>query len=346
MAGYDSACFGLANTTAWPFLAEAGDGLLVAATQLSHARQRRFAPSARWMAVFRVILSYVSNGAWASSEAPLWVPTVRPSFGRAEPLPADAELRAVTRGVEFYRAARLLPDASRAVQLGMLFGLNASMQPDALRRYSRLAPPYDTNGSGDGQLGVFEGLTSDIDINGKQPQSNGVRCDCVTEASASFAVRSVLTGSKADRLVSTNLLNYGHVHAGFHQPWALGGNAPDPYTKVHTRDSRPWIISGDAFGIKSWTTLDHAYQQFFVDDDARGLLGAMATAALLKSERWHSTIATGVLGNLRTSTREGFSQSSANFASMVDPGSYDPVKGWRKAYDSPGCCPYFSPHYE
>ena len=32
------------------------------------------------------------------------------------------------------------------------------------------APPYEAPASGDGQLGVFEGLTSDIDILGKQPQ--------------------------------------------------------------------------------------------------------------------------------------------------------------------------------
>ena len=37
----------------------------------------------------------------------------------------------------------------------------------------------------------------------------------------------------------------------------------------------------------------------YKDDDARGLLGAIATAALLKSERWHSTITTATLGNLR-----------------------------------------------
>ena len=116
-------------------------------------------------------------------------------------------------------------------------------------------------------------------------------------------------------------------------------------------------MSGDAFGIKAWTTADHAYQEFFSDDNARGLLGAVATAGpqkrgnikatwvifliplahlhvprahagvcrgascaqtskqiridrrssiadrpfvgLLKTDRWHSTIATGVLGNLR-----------------------------------------------
>ena len=79
--------------------------------------------------------------------------------------------------MQFYRTARLLPDGARATMMGMLFGLNESEQPDALRRYARLVPPYEAAASGDGQLGVFEGLTSDIDIQGKQPQSNGASRD-------------------------------------------------------------------------------------------------------------------------------------------------------------------------
>lgn len=44
-----------------------------------------------------------------------------------------------------------------------------------VREYARMAPPYEAPVSGDGQLGICEGLTSDIDIEGHQPQSNGVR---------------------------------------------------------------------------------------------------------------------------------------------------------------------------
>lgn len=180
VAGYDEACFGLpaANET-HPFLVAAEPKLLLAATQLSYCRRRRFAPSDRWMAVVEHILKFVSGGTWTaspSSGGPLWVPTVRPSFNRLEPLPADAQRQAVVRGVGFYRNARLLPDGHRAVKLGQLYGLNISKQADALRKYARLVPPYEAKDSGDGQLGIFEGLTSDIDINGKQPQSNGVRC--------------------------------------------------------------------------------------------------------------------------------------------------------------------------
>ena len=73
----------------------------------------------------------------------------------------------------------------------------------------RICLPPPPSPTPQGQLGVFEGLTSDIDIHGKQPQSNGVRCDCITETSASFAIRAVLTGNTSDENVATNLLNYG-----------------------------------------------------------------------------------------------------------------------------------------
>ena len=60
-------------------------------------------------------------------------------------------MQALQRGVQFYRNARLLPDPKRATDLGMLFGLPETSQPDALRKYARLVPPYATNASGDGR---------------------------------------------------------------------------------------------------------------------------------------------------------------------------------------------------
>ena len=42
---------------------------------------------------------------------------------------------------------------------------------DNCAAYARLSAPYEAPISGDGQLGVFEGLTSDISVNGKQPQA-------------------------------------------------------------------------------------------------------------------------------------------------------------------------------
>ena len=62
------------------------------------------------------------------------------------------------------------------------------------------------------------------------------------------------------------------------------------------------------------------------DDDARGLLGAIATAGLLKQQRWHSTITTATLGNLRASSKNGFGPSSAGFSTLVG-ADLSPVRG-------------------
>ena len=61
----------------------------------------------------------------------------------------------------------------------------------------------------------------------------------------------------------------------------------------------------------------------------------MATAGLLKSERWHSTIATATLANLRATDRNGFGPDSGGFAGMVGK-DLTPEEGWRRIYDSKG----------
>ena len=394
VAGYDNATFGLpAATSTYPLLArhpDAPDSVLVAATQLSRCRLRRFAPSTRWMAVTRRILEWASGGTWGQSAAvlpapagvpapnspssspppsppppsiPLWAPSVSASFSRSEPLPPSAELQALVRGVGFYRSSLLMPDARRARQLASLVPTRADLA-SLKRRYARLSPPFGQRVSGDGQLGIFEGLTSDVAIDGTQPQANSVRCDCVSESSSSFAVRAVLTDNASDARVAANLLSFAHLHSGFHQPWALGAGSAD---------RRPWVVAGDAFGVMGWATNDGAYEEFYKDDDARGLLGAMVTAALLRpppqassgateataattaataasglgTDRWDATIATAVLGNLRATTRSGFGKSSSRFAEMVDAANFSARGGWRKTYDDDAPPPAtFSPHYE
>jgi hypothetical protein len=128
VAGYDNASFGLPTSDIYPLLVTVDNKVMVAATQLSHCRTRRFAPSDRWMAVATAVLDFASSGHWSASSssfpdgraAPLWTASVTASFSRDAQLPADSEMQALQRGVQFYRNARLLPDATRAVALGMM----------------------------------------------------------------------------------------------------------------------------------------------------------------------------------------------------------------------------------
>ena len=139
-----------------------------------------------------------------------------------------------------------------------------------------------------------------------------------------------MTQNSTDKRTATSLLNYGHIHSGFSQPWAVSGG----HTTVS--GSRPWILNGNAFGVIAWTTDDAAYSKYYSDDDARGILGAIVTAGVLKSPRWHSTITAAVLGNLRLTSRNGFGFSSSGFDTLPD---------WRSVYNNPGLQPGYSPHY-
>ena len=86
-------------------------------------------------------------------------------------------------------------------------------------------------------------------------------------------------------------LHREYVHSGFSQPWAFHSGP-----KLH--EQRPWLAAGDAFGLMAWTTADGAYELFYKDDNARALLATLATAGLLRSDKWHSSLATALLGNL------------------------------------------------
>ena len=110
-----------------------------------------------------------------------------------------------------------------------------------------------------------------------------MRADCVTEASAAFAAlfavqaanaaknnantanaasaTNATSGSAArdasdNKQVARNLLNYAHLHSGYAQPWAVGAGPK-------TGQDRPWAVTGDAWGIMSWTTHDDAYTRFY-----------------------------------------------------------------------------------
>ena len=176
VAGYDQASLGLppSNLT-YPLLSIASKApLMVAATQLSRARQRRFAPSNRWQTIFSSVLSWVSNGSWqrpdtpnsSLHEQPLWNASVSPSYPAIGPLPPSAELDAVTRGVRFYQRARLLPSAAAAVELARLKCYSSASTSSQCAALSRLDPPYDGLASGQGQLGVLEGFSSTIGLEG------------------------------------------------------------------------------------------------------------------------------------------------------------------------------------
>ena len=80
---------------------------------------------------------------------------------------------------------------------------------------------------------------------------------------------------------------------------------------------------------------------FYKDDDARAILAGLATSALLRTDRWCSTLAAAILANLRITTRSGFGPSSAAFSDIQ-------AAGWRATFFDDSAAPKsaFSPHYQ
>ena len=254
VAGFDNATFGLPppNRT-FPLLVEASDVLLVAATQLSRCRTRRFAPSARWMTVVRRILAFVGAGNSASLE-PIWVPVVRPTYSATEVLPLTAEHDALVRGMRWFVSSMNMPGVKQASQLATLRCERGAATSDGCAAFARGAGNYRQNVSGTGLLGIFEGFTSDIALDGSQPRAIEIRADCVCETSASFAALGAVTGDAASVRIASNLLSYAHIHSGFHQLWTVGAGSTE-------RAARPWAPRGDAFGILAWDTGDAAFEK-------------------------------------------------------------------------------------
>ena len=106
VAGYDTAAFPLDDCECHTLLEVGGTGrVLIAATKLSGFISARYAPYARWCAVFEAILSFLC-GERVTGFA--YTPAVVPSFAPDAPLPADACRLAVQKNCEWYLSSGIL----------------------------------------------------------------------------------------------------------------------------------------------------------------------------------------------------------------------------------------------
>ncbi len=171
VAGFDEAVFGLPGAT-FPVLFEHGEGrVLVATTKLSGFVTARYGPRAAWAAIWAYVLRWLQGGKAAPKLT--WTPTVRPSYGLDERLPADAEMRAFRRGAEWFRTARL-----------------------------RGAPPQS------GRDGLLEGYTSRVRLDGSQPVRRQLRNDCMGESSLALAMAGTVLGDAQFLEAAANLNDF------------------------------------------------------------------------------------------------------------------------------------------
>jgi len=282
VAGFDTAVYGLPKTT-WPILLEHPRGdILVATTKLSHFLTGRYAPQDAWRAVWAGVLTWLLPG---TTLPPLrWMQTVRPAYGREDPLPADAELAALRRGAGWFRTSKLLMHPSRKDEVARSLG----SAPHPLAGAGLVPTPPPDAPIGDGSMGILEGPLSHIQYDGSQLQSVSIRGDCNGESAMAMALGGKVLGDKELPKIACNVLDF----------------------YLFTSDARKkerGDPSHGAYGLVAWGITTPAwYCANYGDDNARLMMGTLAAAAATGQDRWNEAMTLCLLANLRTTGQLGF----------------------------------------
>lgn len=319
VAGYDTAVYSLPDET-YPILFELPDSIcLVATTKLSQLVTGRYAPYRSWRLVWKQIFQWLRP----NDDIPTveWVPVVRPMYAKDAPLADDAERRAFEQGMQWFRDSKILLPCSREEQITKQLheGIQNTDQYAAGWMEFESAPPPEIGEPGDGTCGILEGYSARIRYDGVQPQRLIRRADCVSESAMAFAFESALDKKPESGTIASNLQDYIYIHSDARQ-----GVRNDP--------------QHPAYGLVSWGMSSDAWvNTFYGDDDARVMLGTMATAALLKSDQWDQVLLDNLLANLRTTGPNGFRPNAITVSDLEK-------NGWKYYHEWDGTV--YSPHYQ
>jgi len=311
VAGFDTAVYGLPKTT-HPLLFEtkAGDTpLLVATTSFSRFVRGRYAPRDAWRATWGAIVKWLDP---TGPHRPLeWTPVVRPTYAKAAPLPPDAEREAIRRGAEWFFTSKLLVPPERLAEIDRKVA-GGSAAP-------RLPTPPPDAPVGDGSLGILEAPLSVIGPDGRQIQSVIRRGDCHAEAAMALALAAVVLDDPTKAQVARNLLDFYLLESD-----AQKRERGDP--------------NHGAYGLIAWGIDSPAwYRANYGDDNARLMLGVLATAAMLDEPKWNESLAKCLLGNLRTTGRLGFRTGRIDIPALSQ-------RGWQSFFEAAPV--NLSPHFE
>ncbi len=305
VAGFDTAVYGLPQKGVHPILFKHPNrDILIATTKLSEFVKGRYAPSAAWPYVWRWVFEWLLPK--QRFALPRWTPVVHPAFGRVQRLPEGAELDAFRRGVAWFSSAKLFvaPSWKKVIY-------------ESPAERGSLQDPLPSWPLGDGSDGVLEGFSSTIEWNGTQPVGWNLRNDCTGEVSMTMAFSGVIEKKPENSKIAANLNNFIY----FNSELASGprGNPQSP-----------------SFGLVGWS-LPQAPNTYYGDDNARSMLGTMAAAGLLRSNRWDEKVLRCLLANLRTTGVLGFRHNNLTEAELQK-------FGWRHFYDEKFV--NYHPHFE
>lgn len=304
VVGVDKAEYGLADTKTYPLLFRKGNAL-VSMTGLSNFETGRYGPEGRVKALWNYIIRWVTGNRNFSVKH--WVEDVRPMYGRTAGLPAAARVNSIKKGVQWFDNGRFLIHPSWKSDWEK-YGSNG-LKP--------VGPPVSQDKpSGDGTLGILEGHTSTVLFDGSQLYRYWMRADVQGEASMTLAAAGRLLNNDKYKQESENILNFL-----FHTSNMRAGAKNDP--------------ASPAYGLIGWATTNAG--TFYGDDNSRAILGAIAAEAYLHTDKWDKELAEAIMGNFRTTGKQGFRGERLEEGDIVK-------NGWRFYYNRDLVHP--SPHFE
>lgn len=303
VAGFDSAVYGLDNTPTMPVLLSDGENFILSTTRISQYAHSRIVPEARIKSLVEYIIGWVTD---EKVEFKKWNSLIYPAYQKNERLASDARRQSIAKGVEWYYNGNFIVDKSWKENWSDLYIGDGTMPTGP-------QVPADFV-DGDGNQGVLEGHMSTINWDGSQLYRYWMRADVQGESSYAFASASDLLGNPEYAAVADKLLDYGFRE----------------YRDASRNDPK-----SPSYGLLGWAITHKG--NYYGDDNARFILGALGSAAFLNNHKYDREIAEAVVGNFRTSGAYGF-RGCILYESEIQ------ENGWKYFYNRELSNPH--PHFE
>lgn len=263
VAGYDSAVFGLSDTSNYPILfIHPTRDIMISATKLSGFKKGRYAPKERWASVWSYILNWLDNSHNINQIE--WKEIVHPTFNSDKQITKKDRLESFVRGVDwFYNSNLIVPVYNKESQSSNEYNINSNQVT--------------------GSNGIYECYMSDIEFDGTQSVSERIRADCTSETAMAISLRSFVNQDYFDLKVAENMQDFIYVNS------ALAQNE-----RNDSLDSN--------YGYIGWSTHPNNHDNYYGDDNARTVLGTIMTSSALGISKWDKNIIKTILANYRTTS--------------------------------------------
>ena len=273
VAGFDKAEYGIDDVDKYPLLFEK-DNMLIATTKLSNFATGRYGPNDAWKQVWTYILSWMTGE--ETFQFTEWPAYVKPMYGKAEALPADAKAKSIEKGVEWFYNGRFFvhPDWK---------AMSEQYQGDGTNPFG---PPLDQAlPNGDGTLGLLEGHASKIYHDGSQQYRYWLRADVQGEAGYALAAAGNFLKKQDYSDKAVNLIDFVFKNSNLRAAERNDKKSP-------------------SYGLIGWS-VTHPFV-YYGDDNARAILGMLGASAYLDTDQWNQEIVEAIMANFRTTGKFGF----------------------------------------